>query len=152
MGGADTDGAWHHMAYVKKTNKNESHKAITAIFLDGVPIASSPGCDLDCWAAGGKGLIDWRAATIDDVVEIDAAFVGADDVGGRSQDGLIDEFAIWNEALPVGRIKALSNGDPVLSLGDLANGRAGGALVPEPSSIVLVGLAAVCGLLGLRRR
>ena len=191
------------MAYVKKVNKSESDKAITAILQDGIPVVSSPGCDLNCWAAGAED-VDWAAATINDVVATDAASIGGDNGGGSSHDGLIDEFAIWNEALDIRRIESLAAGAPVIHFdnlpgdfnldgsvtiddfnimvanfgqrfhfdvarekgdinGDLRvnlkdflgfrqawNAPAGAATVPEPSSIVLIGLA-TCWLLGLRR-
>jgi len=83
MNGADTDGGWHHLAYVKKVNREESDKAVTAIFQDGVAIVSSPGCDVACWNDGATD-IDWGAATIDDVVPITSGAFGAAPGGGNS--------------------------------------------------------------------
>lgn len=113
MGGADVDGEWHHLAYVKKANRDESDLAVSAIFQDGVPLVSSPGCDLACWADGAED-VDWGAATIDDVVPITTAAIGASSGGGSSQNGFIDDFAIWDEALPTGRIVALSQGGGII--------------------------------------
>ena len=103
MGGADTDGAWHHLAYVKRKEAADEF-GVTAVYLDGAVLVSSPGWD---------GVDD---PTIADLVAIDDAAVigGGAPGGGGSHTGLIDEFAIWNEALPEGRITALSEGAPVL--------------------------------------
>ena len=100
MNGADTDSEWHHLAYVKR-KETGAEFAATAIYLDGAVIQSSAG-----WADGDP--------VISDVVSIDAASIGADNGGGSSQAGLIDEFAIWDEALDEGRIVALSEGAPIL--------------------------------------
>ena len=117
MGGPESDSEWHHMLYIKKKNPDESEKAITAVFIDGTPLISSPGCDVDCWANGATDDVDWAAATIDDVIPITGAAIGAAAGGGNSQNGLMDEFAIWNEALSIVRIEELAAGGPVL-LGD----------------------------------
>ena len=110
MNGTDTDGGWHHLAYVKKKNLDESEKAITAIFIDGTPVITSPGCDVDCWE-GNAVDADWAAATIDDVGPIDGASIGAEPSGASSQDGLMDEFAIWDHALSTPEIKLLAAGE-----------------------------------------
>lgn len=113
MNGADADGQWHHLAYVKKANRDQSDKAVSAVFQDGVPIVASPGCDLACWAGGAED-VDWAAATIDDVVPILTAAIGAAPGGGNSQNGFIDDFAIWNEALSTDRIQSLAQGGGVI--------------------------------------
>ena len=113
MGNAVADGEWHHLAFIKKASERESDKSITAIFRDGVPIVSSPGCDLACWSSGAEN-VKWEAATIDDVAAIDVASIGADFAGGSSHAGLIDEFAIWDEALPLTRLKSLAAGAPAI--------------------------------------
>ena len=118
MNGADTDRIWHHLAYVKKSNRDESEKSVTAIFQDGVPIASSPGCDLVCWLDGADD-VDWRNATIDDVAPILTAAIGAESGGGNSQSGMIDDFAIWDEALSTDRIAAIAQGGPLLPIIDV---------------------------------
>ena len=117
MNGADTDAGWHHLAYVKKTNPDESDKAISAIFQDGAPIVSSPGCDLACWAGGATDdLVAWGDATIDPVVPITSAAFGSAPGGGSSNNGLIDDFAVWDEALSVERIVGLSEGGGVIPI------------------------------------
>lgn len=105
MNGTDTDDQWHHLAYVKRKNEGDD-KSATAIFLDGSLLVSSTG-----WADGDP--------VIDDVVEITQATIGGDGGGGASHDGLIDEFAVWDEALPVDRILALAEGASVLPRSDL---------------------------------
>ena len=109
MNGADTDGEWHHLAFVKKKNPDESDLAISAIFQDGSALVSSPGCDLVCWDNGAEEDVDWGSATIDDVVPIDAAAIGSAPGGGNSNNGFIDDFAVWNEALSTDRIVSLAN-------------------------------------------
>jgi|GEM_PF-5603539 len=117
MNGADTDGEWHHLAFVKKKNPDESDKAVSAIFQDGRALVSSPGCDLACWDDGATD-VDWGASTIDDVVPIDAASIGAAPGGGSSNNGFIDDFAIWDEALSTERIVSLAEGGGVIPIPD----------------------------------
>lgn len=117
QGDAATDGQWHHLAYVKKKNPEESEKALTAVFQDGVAIVSSVGCDVDCWNAGvPDDLVDWAAATIDDVVPITEVGIGAQANGGNSNDGLLDDFAVWDNALSTERIVGLSQGGGVIPI------------------------------------
>lgn len=116
MNGADTDGGWHHLAFVKEVNRDESDKAITAIFQDGQALVSSPGCDLACWDGGRGDLVDWSAATIDDVVPITSGAIGGAPGGGSSQNGLMDDFAIWDQALSTERIVGLSQGAGVIPI------------------------------------
>lgn len=115
MNGADTDGEWHHLAFVKKKNADLSDKAVTAIFLDGQAITSSPGCDLVCWNSGAED-IDWDSATIDDVVPITEVGIGSQASGGDSNNGFIDDFAVWDNALSVDRIVGLSQGGGVIPI------------------------------------
>ena len=114
--GAGTDGEWHHLSYVKAKNPDESGKAITAIFQDGAPIVTSPGCDIECWSNGRGFFVNWAEATIDDVLPITRAAIGAAPGGGGSQDGRLDDFAIWDEALSTERIVALANNGPCCAI------------------------------------
>jgi hypothetical protein len=101
MMGADTDDAWHHIAYVKRKLEGED-KATTAIYLDGSVLVSSPGWNGDA------------DPTIDDVVPITAAAIGAAPGGGNSQNGLMDDFAIFNEALSDEAILNLAQGGCII--------------------------------------
>ncbi len=85
------EGKWTHMAYVK--DNDETGAGTTTIYIDGVPFHSSePG-------------------VIGDIRPINNGFIGSGPNGGSSQSGLMDDFAIWDEALPEGRIALLSTGE-----------------------------------------
>lgn len=102
---------WVHLAFVRDV-------ADTRIYLNGeVLVESEPG------------------AITSPVSPIIRAGIGAAPDGTNSQSGMLDDFAIWDEALAPSAIAALAAGAPV----------------PEPSSIVLIILGAF-GLLVLRRR
>jgi len=121
LGTAATDAGWHHMAYVKKVNTAEEvtadTTALTAVFLDGTAIVASPGCDVNCWNSGATDdLIDWDSATISNVVPIDAVGIGAQASGADSNNGFMDDFAIWDNALSVERIVGLSQGGGVIPI------------------------------------
>ncbi len=104
IGDASTDGLWHHLAYVKRKDDGWD-KAVTAVYLDGNVLVSSPG-----WPDNPD------EATIDDVVPITVAGIGGQSSGAESHAGLMDDFAIWNEALDEDRIVALASGGGVIPL------------------------------------
>lgn len=91
MGDASTDGEWHHLAYRKHKPDGEA-LAQTSVWLDGALLVESDGF------------------VISDILDIDSAAIGADQNGGNSQNGLIDEFCFWDEFLDDERIVALAGG------------------------------------------
>ena len=100
MGGTDTDGEWHHIVY-RKDKPDGEDLSQTSVWLDGVKLLESGGF------------------VISDITDISDAAIGSNAGGGSSQNGLMDEFAIWNEALEDDLIIALSQGASVLPTRDL---------------------------------
>lgn len=97
LGSAATNGEWHHLAY-RKLRPDGENLGQTSIWVDGASIKESDGF------------------IIADISELTGASIGGNNGGGNSQNGLIDEFAIWDEALSDADIVALSQGAPVLPL------------------------------------
>ena len=94
------DGEWHHLTYVRDVDD-------TFVYVDGELFHSSE---------------EMRGEPPDvitsPVAPMTQATIGANAVGGGSQAGLIDDFAIWDEVLPLGRIRALAQGAPPVSPND----------------------------------
>ena len=84
------DGEWHHLAYVRDVDN-------TFVYIDGELFHSS-----------AEGAIS------SPVAEMVNATIGANAVGGNSQAGLLDDFAIWDEVLSLDRIEALAAGAPAV--------------------------------------
>lgn len=82
------DGEWHHLAYVRDVDD-------TYVYVDGQLFHNSA-----------------PDVVTSPVAPMTQATIGANAVGGGSQAGLIDDFAIWNEALSLDRIQALAAGAP----------------------------------------
>lgn len=82
------DGEWHHLTYVRDVDT-------TSVYVDA-----------ELFLQSAEGAI---TSPVSPIVN---ATIGANAGGGNSHAGLIDEFAIWDEALPLERIQALADGAP----------------------------------------
>lgn len=91
IGGYDlADDTWHHLAIVGTTEPRVS------LYIDGVLI-------------GSDTTFHNNALTVNDVLEIGGSSRFSEDLTG-----LMSDVAIWDEALPLARIRGLANGDPVI--------------------------------------
>jgi hypothetical protein len=120
------DGQWHHIAHVYAGAADPLAAGGTledvTMYIDGVALAAYAD--------------NTNTPTIDTIPMGDVTIGGSTVFTGRNVIGLIDEVGIWNRALAASEVQSL----------------AAGALVPEPSSIVLL-LFALIGLMpGIRRR
>ena len=84
------DDKWHHIAVVGTTEPRVS------FYVDGVLV-------------GSDTTFHNNATVVNDVLEIGGSSRFNEDITG-----LIRQVAIWDEALPVERIRGLANGDPVI--------------------------------------
>lgn len=90
------DGEWHHLAYVRDEDD-------TFVYVDGTLFHSSI-------EQTGEDAIT------SPIAPILQATIGANANGGGSQAGLLDDFAIWDEALSVDRIMGLASGGGVIPI------------------------------------
>lgn len=111
------DDTWHHFGYVGTDNGTGNAGTVSVtLYIDGVAVGT-----------------DTTAASL--------TYNGQMEIGGSTRFSeyatvLLDDIAIYNNALSEAEIQALAAGAPV---------------IPEPSSFVLLGLG-LAGLAGFRRR
>ena len=84
------DDEWHHIAVVGTTEPRVS------LYVDGELVGSDTS-------------FQNNATVVNDVLEIGGSSRFSEDLTG-----LMSDVAIWDEALPLDRIKGLANGDPVI--------------------------------------
>jgi len=129
-----TDSVWHHVAVVVDRTTQMS-----TMYIDGVVASSGTAPHLnprDISTALNASTIDATGS----VFHIGANWNATPTVGVQNFRGSIDDFAIWTDALPQSSVVGLANGTytPLT------------APIPEPSSLLIVGVAlVVCGK-GLR--
>ena len=123
-----TDG-FHHLVGV-----TDGTAGTTALYYDGTLVASGTT------SATGLSPSD-NPTNLGIGTNVDA------NGGNRNWNGLIDEVAVWDAALTADDVATLYNGGAGVTIQSLIDG---GAVVPEPSSLLLGVLG--FGALALRRR
>jgi len=104
-------GQWNHYVFVKDGNQSR-------IYQNG-----------ELWHSGST------SASIGQIVH---GTIGSRNDGGESYAGMMDDFAVWDTALPENWIQGLASGQTPLQ-------------VPEPATLTLLGLGAM-GLAARRRK
>jgi hypothetical protein len=127
--------AWHHVAFVVANSGGPGDAAFGLTYVDGVSVGT---------AENNSAL--WNGA---DLRNLEGQLVlggDAENVGNYGYTGLLDDVALFAGIVSAGDIAAIAGG--TVSPDSLV---AGGAVVPEPSSIAMFGIGAL-GLFGYSRR
>lgn len=120
------DGELHHVVAVSENGVS------TRLWLDGELISTGPAPTIAL------------PTSLNETVLLGGNPDSATDAAGayRSWNGLMDDVALWNRVISEDEIQSIWNGGDGASIG---------SLVPEPSTVVLVGLSAMA-LLAVRRK